>query len=259
HGATPKKKKQQNKLEIDEVSSSTEDEFELEMSEELNDEMKKFESCQPDSQNKSGSSNKAGMGYYNNIYFDSDDEASSDGMYVCVSEKKKNHPVLTNDELLYDPDMDEEDQRWVNKQRRKYQPTKSGSNKKSLKLPNSDAVLNCPCCMILLCLDCQRHSMYNSQYRAMFVTNCRVIRNEVLKYSLKDEKNKSKKQKKNGRTASVEETNAASNDNNDNREDGDDGEHEMYHPVHCEACNTEVAVFDRDEVFHFFNVLASHS
>ena len=34
---------------------------------------------------------------------------------------------------------------------------------------------------------------------------------------------------------------------------------EIYHPVMCTECSTEVAVYDKDEVFHFFNVLASHS
>lgn len=36
-------------------------------------------------------------------------------------------------------------------------------------------------------------------------------------------------------------------------------EEEVYHPVLCTECSTEVAVMDKDEVFHFFNVLASHS
>ena len=32
---------------------------------------------------------------------------------------------------------------------------------------------------------------------------------------------------------------------------------ESYHPVRCSECNTEVAVLDSEEVFHFFNVIAS--
>lgn len=35
-------------------------------------------------------------------------------------------------------------------------------------------------------------------------------------------------------------------------------EEEKLHPVRCTECNTVVGVFDREEVFHFFNVLASH-
>ncbi|CAD7686089.1 unnamed protein product [Nyctereutes procyonoides] len=34
---------------------------------------------------------------------------------------------------------------------------------------------------------------------------------------------------------------------------------EIYHLVMCTECSTEVAVYDKDGVFHFFNVLASHS
>lgn len=33
---------------------------------------------------------------------------------------------------------------------------------------------------------------------------------------------------------------------------------EVYNPVQCSECSTEVAVFDKDEVYHFFNILASH-
>ena len=36
-----------------------------------------------------------------------------------AEKKKKKHPVLTNDELFYDPDMDDEDQKWVDDKRRK--------------------------------------------------------------------------------------------------------------------------------------------
>ncbi len=32
---------------------------------------------------------------------------------------------------------------------------------------------------------------------------------------------------------------------------------DIYHPVRCKDCNTEIAVVDSDEVFHFFNVLPS--
>lgn len=32
---------------------------------------------------------------------------------------------------------------------------------------------------------------------------------------------------------------------------------EIYHPVRCKLCNTDVGVVDSDEVYHFFNVLPS--
>ena len=69
---------------------------------------------------------------YSDIYFDSDEEDS---------DQRK---VVSNDELLYDPEQDDEDQSWVDSVRKSYQVSKSGGNVS--KLPNSDAVLNCPAC-----------------------------------------------------------------------------------------------------------------
>ena len=93
-----------------------------------------------------------------------------------AEKKERKHKILSNDELLYDPDMDKEDEAWVRKQRQNYQPREPagkknaenqqrkrpaqkgglGKESKVQKLPNSDAVLNCPACMVLLCMDCQR-------------------------------------------------------------------------------------------------------
>ena len=33
---------------------------------------------------------------------------------------------------------------------------------------------------------------------------------------------------------------------------------EVYYPVFCQHCSTEVAVYDSEEVYHFFNVLTAH-
>uniref|UniRef100_A0A1X7TFQ4 Uncharacterized protein n=1 Tax=Amphimedon queenslandica TaxID=400682 RepID=A0A1X7TFQ4_AMPQE len=74
---------------------------------------------------------------------------------------------LTNDELFYDPNLDDEDEKWVEKQRRTYRNAKEKSFKKKGKSKDdsapstdaactSDAVLNCPACMSTLSLDCQR-------------------------------------------------------------------------------------------------------
>jgi len=35
-----------------------------------------------------------------------------------------------------------------------------------LKPRNSDAVLSCPCCFNIVCMDCQRHQKYSNQFRA---------------------------------------------------------------------------------------------
>ena len=69
---------------------------------------------------------------YSDIYFDSDEEDS---------DQRK---VVSNDELFYDPQQDDEDQSWVDSVRKSYQVPRTAGNVS--KLPNSDAVLNCPAC-----------------------------------------------------------------------------------------------------------------
>ena len=59
---------------------------------------------------------------------------------------------------FYDSQEDERDQAWIQKQRQGRQ---------------SDAILSCPGCLTTVCIDCQRHEYITTQYRAMFVTNCR--------------------------------------------------------------------------------------
>jgi len=34
---------------------------------------------------------------------------------------------------------------------------------------------------------------------------------------------------------------------------------DLFHPVMCQVCKTEVGVYDSDEVYHFFNVLSSYA
>ena len=74
----------------------------------------------------------------------------------------------------------------------------------------------------------------------MFTMNCNVITTEQLKFP---HQNKSgKKKRKTGATDS----------------DNDPDSHDLYNPVKCAECNTDVAVMDKDEVFHFFNVLSGY-
>lgn len=64
-----------------------------------------------------------------------------------------------NDQLLYDPKMDDDDQMWVDKKRASYHPSLiSGASNSQASTGNTktDAVLNCPACMCAVCLDCQR-------------------------------------------------------------------------------------------------------
>lgn len=94
-----------------------------------------------------------------------------------------------------------------------------------------------------------RHEKYRTQYRAMFVMNCTVKADEVLRYQTQsDRKQRNRKRRK------VETTPDQAAGPTPAGMDAD----ELYHPVRCSECSTEVAVFDKEEVYHFFNVLASH-
>lgn len=76
-----------------------------------------------------------------------------------IAEKKTmKRAVPSNDDLLYDPEMDMEDQKWVDNQRRKAceGPTAKQRRPTGNKASSSDAVLNCPACMVTLTRDCQR-------------------------------------------------------------------------------------------------------
>lgn len=128
---------------------------------------------------------------------------------------------------FYDPDLDDVDERWVSRQR---------------KGRTSDAVLSCPACFTTLCLDCQRHEKYVNQYRAMFVRNCKIKTDQVLR------EGKSKRKKRRGGRAGDP---AAASEG--------ESKGQSYHPVCCEVCSTEVGVLDEDEVYHFFNVTPSNS
>lgn len=86
-----------------------------------------------------------------------------------------------------------------------------------------------------------RHETYKHQYRAMFVMNCIVDRSETLQYPEQAPKKK-KHKKKTSQTAEVPSS-----------------ETDLFNPVSCAECNTVVGVIDHDEVYHFFNILASHT
>ncbi|GMI88419.1 hypothetical protein like AT5G08320 [Hibiscus trionum] len=126
---------------------------------------------------------------------------------------------------FYDPNLDDKDEIWAQKKR---------------KGRISDAVLSCPACFTTLCLECQRHEKYVTQYRAIFVVNCKIENEKV-----RQEKVKPKKSGKRRRETGEDEAAAASG--------------ETFKAVCCLVCSTEVGVIDGDEVYHFFNVLPSEA
>ncbi|EPQ11755.1 E2F-associated phosphoprotein [Myotis brandtii] len=208
----------------------------------------KLSSLKTGSSSGNGKVGIASTKYYDDIYFDSDSEDEDKTAQVTKRKKKKRHRSLTNDELLYDPENNNRDQAWVDARRRGYHGFGiQRPLQQQQPVPNSDAILNCPAYMTTLCLDYQRHESYKTQYRAMCVMNCSVNKEEVLRY--KTPENRKKKQGHKKMRASHE----------DAIEQAEIEVEEIYHPVMCTECSTEVAVYDKDEVFHFFSVLASHS
>lgn len=102
-----------------------------------------------------------------------DEDTDSEAELETGVRTTRKRPQFTNDELFYDPDLDDLDQEWMNKQRatcKKNKPqdnkmksstqskTVSGDSTKPTGSSDSrtDAILNCPGCMTLLCHDCQR-------------------------------------------------------------------------------------------------------
>ncbi|XP_038162925.1 E2F-associated phosphoprotein isoform X1 [Cyprinodon tularosa] len=262
NGTAEQKKKLIREYLTGESESSSEDEFEKEMEAELSSTIRTMEGTWGPAAVPTGgggaAGNDGGSGssnpqMYDQIYFDSDSE-EEDKPSSSTDQRRRRRIIPTNDELLYDPDADDRDQAWVDSRRyksRKQQDSASRSRPRQSKpLPSSDAVLNCPACMTTLCLDCQRHEKYRTQYRAMFVMNCVVKTDEVLRYKTQQDKNSRKRRR--GQKALL-----SSNRATGPTPAGMEPE-EIYHPVKCTECSTEVAVFDKDEVYHFFNILASH-
>ncbi|XP_040268209.1 E2F-associated phosphoprotein isoform X2 [Bufo bufo] len=255
HGTPEQKRKLIRECLTGESESSSEDEFEKEMEKELSSTMKSMEGKW---QNKDAATSAAAASaggdqqqFYDEVYFDSDSEEEVDQNGKKQNRKQK-HKVLSNDDLLYDPHEDDRDQEWVDAKRRSYRNIRkqrkslTHPNKRNT-LPSSDAILNCPACMTTLCLDCQRHESYRTQYRAMFVMNCTVNKEEVLKLPEQPIKNRRRERKKMKAPSA------------DSAMETQSPDVETFHPVKCNECSTEVAVYDKEEVYHFFNVLASHS
>ncbi|KAF9919070.1 hypothetical protein BX616_002123 [Lobosporangium transversale] len=185
--------------------------------------------------------------------------------------KLQKHRIISDIDLLYNPDQDDKDQNWLFK--------KIAANRLPGCNPEdiwTDAILSCPMCLTQLCFDCQQHALYPHQFRAMFVEHCRVIENEILRFpkeiaAKKKQPSKPKATKPSSSSSSTStnslQTIALSKPPLDGaphvdptkafKTSADDDENMAYHPVACEICNTKVALMDQDEVYHFFNVIPS--
>jgi len=150
---------------------------------------------------------------------------------------------------------------------------------KLLKPRSSDAVLSCPCCFQIVCMDCQRHEQYSNQFRAMFVMNIGVSWDKHVNpenvnvngddnsrhdadadanMNMEDDGGPIVKKQRNQNDASEIVSIATSIPQNDEGGFHSSDAKEVYYSVHCGNCQTEVAALDmRDEVYHFFGCLVS--
>jgi hypothetical protein len=164
-----------------------------------------------------------------------------------------------NSDELYDKDLDEENEAYV------YKYLRSGRKEKvkvvekqdhgedttrhitAYKPRNSDAVLSCPLCFNIVCMDSQRHERYHNQFRAMFVMGITVDWHTRLVY---DAHNQLLRQKSDNSPIQI-----PPNYSINEIPQYEDGE---YFPVLCANCGTQVAALDmKDEVYHFHGCLES--
>jgi hypothetical protein len=186
-----------------------------------------------------------------------------------------NNPSTQDD--LYDANLDDEDEAYVYKHMRgglqetvsvirrqanndqddddENAPSspKEGTTTQSkmYKPRNSDAVLSCPCCFNIVCMDCQRHERYSNQFRAMFVMGIAVDWNLRLVY---DDEQKVLVEKPQLPHQQVPLDGYYLDDDNDD----DVGRQDEYLSVSCASCRTQVAALDmKEEVYHFYGCLES--
>lgn len=108
-----------------------------------------------------------------------------------------------------------------------------------------------------------RHELYHTQYRAMFTLNTVVNYGETLQFKRKQPSNlKNKRKRKHGAKAQpitepTDYNNLVAVDPESNS--AEMSEADLYHPVNCSNCKTRIAVYDSEEIYHFYNVISSYS
>jgi len=190
-------------------------------------------------------------------------------------------------DIFYDENADREDEAYVYNVLRSgsADPTNNGSSQEKVSVTkprNSDAVLSCPCCLSIVCMDCQRHERHKNQYRAMFVMNIVVRWDIKLRHDaehgqlipfeeshpvpssiIKDAGSTTSTGISNNhrveRSATARIVVEDHPDNNQQQQQDDNDEDDVYYyKVCCANCQTQVASLDMtDEVYHFYGCVAS--
>ena len=155
---------------------------------------------------------------------------------------------------------------------KQYHPQNNPQLQKALLLKprTSDAILSCPRCFNIVCMDCQQHEKYANQWRAMFVMNIGVDWNKTMIY---DEHigglklaTASGERRTDNDTTMQEIDNANGGDtsgpdkipHHDFEQHDDNDKGELYYSVQCSYCHWEVAALDmKDEIYHFYGCIPS--
>ncbi|VDP71118.1 unnamed protein product [Echinostoma caproni] len=133
------------------------------------------------------------------------------------------------DDLLYDETEDDSNSKWM------IENLPGGLEKKS------DAVLNCPCCMTVLAVNCHRHPRFRTKYTSEFPVNCVVDESEAVPNS-QPAKNKRRK-------CDSAQLHSRSTDRL-----------QTYYAVKCDICGVVVGTkLNTSNVIQFSHVLASHT
>ncbi|CAJ0829552.1 10211_t:CDS:2, partial [Entrophospora sp. SA101] len=73
--------------------------------------------------------------------------------------RKEYRKVLTNDELFYDPDVDDANELWMQRKLSKHNKTSSDQKTSTTTSTNeTDAILSCPMCFIILSYQTQKET-----------------------------------------------------------------------------------------------------
>jgi len=221
-----------------------------------------------------------------------DNESSDDDLALPPTARAYSAavPEDNNDLHFFNDQADEEDEAYVYKHLRSgveeavtvvrrtsnlSEPPQQQQTVKMLKPRNSDAVLSCPCCFTIVCMDCQQHERYENQYRAMFVQNIAVRWDLTLQYDSQARmlvattaeaaagasSDISRSSGTHGETKEGLTDNTGTTTTTTKVDDDEDGQAEtqtVYYTVCCANCQTQVAVLDMtEEVYHFSNCLVS--
>jgi hypothetical protein len=237
---------------------------------------------------------------YEDMFSATDDEDAEDSEVRARYHRNRNRTNKgTGKDLFYDENLDEEDEAYVYKHmrggiRENVTLHTTISNKGPVSTPiswkssyhgngtervsasdnrqqkvqmfkprHSDAVLSCPCCFNIVCMDCQKHKRYANQYRAMFVMGVVVDWKHILVYDEIHRALVSKIEQPNAIEIEQEEEPREWHDPAEGTGSNNeilplkDGE---YYAVECATCRTQVAALDmKDEVYYFHGCLESSS